>query len=111
VQVKTDQTATFEEMMGKIKAGIAKSDKPDLKQQANAWKVYKSSEGMAGNALYVVVIDPAMPNTEYSFLQVLNSTLTPDEQRAPETQEMYKRYAAAIVSLNRLNVTPLGGGQ
>jgi hypothetical protein len=111
VQVKPDQTATFEEMMSKIKAGIAKSDKPELKQQANAWRVYKSSEGMAGNALYVVVIDPAVPNTEYQFLQVLNNTLTPDEQRAPETQEMYKRYAAAIASLNRLNVSPLGGGQ
>lgn len=111
VQVKPDQTAAFEEMITKIKAGLAKSDKPELKQQATAWRVYHSSEGMQGNALYVVVIDPAVPNTEYQFLQVLNETLTLDQQRAPETQEMYKRYAAAIANMNRLNVTPVGGGQ
>jgi hypothetical protein len=111
VQVKPEQASTFEEMIGKVKAGLAKSDKPELKQQAGAWKVYRANEPMAGNALFVVLIDPAMPNTEYQFLQVLNNTLTPEEQRAPETQEMYKRYAAAIANMNRLNVTPVGGGQ
>lgn len=111
VQVKPDQTAAFEEMITKLKAGLAKSEKPELKQQATAWKVYHSTEGMGGNALYVVVIDPAMPNTEYQFLQVLNDTLSVDQQRAPETQEMYKRFAAAIANMNRLNVTPVAGGQ
>jgi hypothetical protein len=111
VQVKPDQAAAFEEMIGKLRAGLAKSDKPELKQQANSWKVYRANEPMAGNTLFVVVIDPAMPNTEYQFLQVLNNTLTPEEQRSPETQEMYKRYAAAIANMNRLNVTPVGGGQ
>ena len=111
VQVKTDQTAAFEEMMTKLKAGLAKSDKPELKQQASAWKVYKASEPMAGNALYVVVIDPAVPNAEYQFYELLNQTLTEQERRAPETAEMYKRYAAAIATLNKLNLSPVGGGQ
>lgn len=111
VQVKTDQTAAFEEMFVKIKAGLAKSATPELNAMANVWKIYKTAEGMQGNALYVVVVDPAVPGTEYSFLDVLNKTLTPDEQRLPETGEMYKRYAAAIAGLNILNLTPVGGGQ
>jgi len=111
VQVKPDQAATFEEMIAKLKAGVAKSDKPELKAQQNAWRVYKSSEGMQGNTLYVILIDPAVPNTEYQFLEVLNDTLTVDEQRAPETQEMYKRFAASVASMNRINLTPVGGGQ
>jgi hypothetical protein len=111
VQVKTDQTAAFEEMFGKIKAGLAKSQTPELSAMANVWKIYKTAEGMQGNALYVVVVDPAVPGTEYSFLDVLNKTLTPDEQRLPETAEMYKKYAAAIAGLNILNLTPVGGGQ
>jgi len=98
-------------MIAKLKAGVAKSDKPELKAQQNAWRVYKSSEGMQGNTLYVILIDPAVPNTEYQFLEVLNDTLTVDEQRAPETQEMYKRFAASVASMNRLNLTPVGGGQ
>jgi hypothetical protein len=111
VQVKQDQTAAFEEMFAKIKANLAKSATPELSGMANSWKIYKTAEGMQGNALYVVLVDPATPGTEYSFLEVLNKTLTPDEQRAPETAEMYKRYAAAIVGLNKLNLTPVGGGQ
>ena len=110
VQVKSTDTAAFEEMFGKIKAGLAKSATPELKAMADVWKIYKTAEGMQGNALYVVVVDPAVPGTEYSFLDVLNKTLTPDEQRLPETQEMYKRYAAAIAGLNILNLTPVTGG-
>lgn len=110
VQVKTAETAAFEEMFVKIKAGLEKSSIPELKAMANVWKIYKTAEGMQGNALYVVVVDPAVPGTEYSFLDVLNKTLTPDEQRDPATAEMYKKYAAAIVGLNKLNLTPVGGG-
>jgi hypothetical protein len=111
VQVKPDQTGAFEEMITKLKTGLAKSDKPELKQQAAAWHVYKAAEAMQGNTLYVVVIDPAVPNAEYQFYELLHKTLTPEEQRAPETQEMYKKYAAAIASLNKLNITAVGGGQ
>jgi hypothetical protein len=111
VQVKPDQTATFEEMFGKIKSGLAASSDADLKGQANSWHVYKSAEGMGGNALYVVTIDPVMPGNEYSFLQVLHKTLTPEQQRDPATAEMYTKYAAAIVTMNILNISPVGGGQ
>lgn len=107
VQVKLDQTAAFEELMTKLKTGIAKSDKPELKQQVGAWKVYKASEPMQGNALYVVVVDPAVPNAEYQFYEVLNKTLTEAEQRDPQTAEMFKKYAAAIATLNKLNLTPV----
>jgi hypothetical protein len=107
VQVKPDQTAAFEEMFAKLKANLAKSQTPELSGMANSWHIYKTAEGMQGNALYVVLVDPAVPGTEYSFLDVLNKTMTPDEQRAPETQEMYKRFAATIAGLNKLNITPV----
>jgi hypothetical protein len=109
VQVKPDQTAVFEEMFSKLKAGVANT--PDLKAQAGAWKAYKASEPMAGNVLYIVIIDPAVPNGEYQFFEVLQKTLTDEQKRDPATAEMYKKYAAAIASMNKLNVTPIGGGQ
>ena len=108
VQVKPDQTATFEEMMGKIKAGVGNSTDPMVKAQAGSWKYYKASEPAAGNVMYIVVIDPAKADTEYQFLEVLNKTLTDEQKRDPATQEMYKKYAGAIVSMNKLNVTPIG---
>src|SRR4051794_14626687 len=42
--VKQDKTADFEMILGKVKEGLAKSDKPERKQQATGWKVFKASE-------------------------------------------------------------------
>ena len=110
VQIKPDQTAAFEELNSKLKAALATTTDPALKAQGTAWKVYKSAEGMQGNALYVVVIDPASAGTEYNPIDVLFKTMTDDQKRAPETQEMFKRYAAAFAGVNKLNITPVGGG-
>jgi hypothetical protein len=111
VQVKPDQTATFEEMIGKIKSGVASSTDPALKAQAGTWKIYKAAEPAAGgNVMYVVLIDPATANTEYQFFEVIQKTLTDEQKRDPATAELYKKYAAAIAGMNKLNVTPVGGG-
>jgi hypothetical protein len=108
VQVKSDQTAAFEEMMGKIINGVASSTDDKTKAEAGSWKYYKAAEPAAGNVMYVVLIDPAHPDTEYQFLEVLNKTLTDDQKRDPATQDMYKKYAAAIANMNKLNLTPMG---
>ncbi len=111
VQIKTDQTATFEDLIARLKAGLAKSEDATLKQQATGLKFYKASEPMGANALYVVVADPATPNAEYAFLNLLQKTLTADEQRAPETQAMFQKFADAFAGgINKLNLTPVGGG-
>jgi hypothetical protein len=115
VQVKQDQTAVFEELMSKIKSGLAASDISGLKDEAAGLKLYKSSEGMNGNALYVIVADPAVPGGEYSFLDALAKTLTPELQRDPATTEMYKKYFASytadgkVLGFNKLNLTPIAG--
>ena len=58
VQIKPDQTAVFEEMVAKLKAGLAKTEDATLKQQAAGFKVYKTAEPFGANALYVVMIEP-----------------------------------------------------
>jgi hypothetical protein len=108
VQVKPDQTAVFEEMMGKIISGIGNSSDPAIKAEAGGWKYYKAAEPAGSNVMYIVLIDPAQQNTEYQFLEVLNKTMTGDQQRDPATQAMYLKYAAAIASMNKLNLTPAG---
>jgi hypothetical protein len=109
VQVKPDQTAAFEEMMGKIQKGVGSATDEAVKAQAGSWHYYKAAEPAAGNVMYIVLVNPAKANTEYQFLEVLNKTLTDEQKRDPATQEMYKKYAGAIVSMNKLNVTPMGG--
>ena len=109
VQVKPDQTAAFEELMGKLKPALEAATDPALKQQAS-FKVYKAAEGSQGNALYVVVFDPATPGSEYNFLDMFNKTLTPEQQRDPLIVENFKKWANAFAGMNILNLSPVGGG-
>jgi hypothetical protein len=109
VQVKTDQSAAFEELMAKLKPALEGATDPALKAQAS-FKVYKSAEGSQGNALYVVVFDPATPGSEYNFLDMYNKTLTPEQQRDPAMVENFKKWAGAFAGMNILNLSPVGGG-
>jgi len=110
VQIKPDKTADFEEMVGKLKAGFAKTQDATLKQQAAGFKVYKSAEPFGANALYVIQIEPTVPNSEYELFNMLLRTMTPEEQRAEGVKEMWERYAAAFAAgLSKLSLTPIGG--
>ncbi len=108
VPIKPDQTAAFEEFAKKLKAGIGKSEDPTIKQQAAGLKIYKSAEPFGQNALYVIIIDPVVPNAEYELFAMLQKTMTPDELRAPETAEMWTRFQAAFPSgPSRLSLTSI----
>jgi len=108
--IKPDKTADFEEMVGKLKAGFAKTTDETLKKQAAGFKVYKSSEPFGPNRLYVVLLEPTVPSSEYELFNMLLRTMTPEEQRAEGAQEMWKRYADAFAAgLNKLSLVPLGG--
>ena len=108
VPIKPDQTAVFEEMLGKLKAGLAKTSDETLKKQAAGIKFYKGAEPFGGNALYVLTIDPAVAASEYDLFQMLAKTMTDEEKQKPETADMWKRYVAAFASgLNKISLTPL----
>jgi hypothetical protein len=107
VTVKADQTAAFEEMVAKLRTQTAASTDANIKA-AGTVRVYKAaSPGAGGNAFYVMLYEPTTPGIEYSWLDVINSTLTDEQKRDPATQEMYKRFAGAVVSTNILNITEI----
>jgi len=107
VQVKPDQTKAFEEMITKLKSGTAASSDPDIKQQANV-RAYRSAEpGPGGNVFYILLYDPATAGAEYNWLDVINKTLTPEQQRDPATRDMYARFAASVATMNILNLTEI----
>jgi hypothetical protein len=109
VPIKPGETAAFEEFAAKLKAGLAKSQDPVLKQQAAGFKIYKAAEPFGANALYVVTLEPVVPNAEYELFDMLRRTMTPEELRAPEAAAMWKRYADAFASgPSRLSLTPIG---
>src|SRR3954467_8250932 len=88
--IKPDKTADFEAVMTKLKEALQKSPKPERKQQAASWKVFKSPEpAQNGNVLYVFVIDPAVKDADYTVSTILAEVFP------QEVQTLYKQYAEA----------------
>jgi hypothetical protein len=72
IQVKPGQEATFEEAWAFIKAGLEKSDKPELQAHAKTMNLLKLNVEMPPEQPrpYVVVLDPPSP-VSYDFVQML----------------------------------------
>lgn len=99
--IKSDKTADFEAVMNKVKEALNKSDKPERKQQAQSWKVFKSPDpAQGGNVLYVFVVDPAVKGADYTVSNILA------EAFPQEVQGLYKQYAEAYATgQNFVNLT------
>jgi len=91
--IKPDKTTDFEAVMTKLKEALQKSEKPERKQQAASWKVFKSPEpAQNGNVLYVFIIDPSVKGADYTVSTILA------EAFPQEVQTLYKQYADAYAS-------------
>ena len=91
--IKPDKTADFEAVVAKLKEALAKSDKPERKEQAKSWQVFKSPDPAAGgNVLYVFLINPAVKGADYTVSNILA------EAFPTEVQTLYKQYAEAYAS-------------
>jgi hypothetical protein len=60
ILIKPEKTADFELVLNKLKEALAKSDKPERKQQAAGWKIFKSTQMAQGSAVYIMRIDPVV---------------------------------------------------
>jgi hypothetical protein len=97
VAIKPDKTADFEKILAKLQEGLAKSDKPERKQQAAGWKVMRLAKPLPdGNVAYVHIINPVVPGADYTVMQALYD-MYPDERQA--LYEMYRGAFAANLSL------------
>jgi len=101
--IKPDKTADFEMVMGKLKEALMKSEKPERKQQAAGWKVFKSPDPAGANTLYVFVVDPALKGADYQVSNIIAEAFP-----AAEANDILKKYADAfaqgmnIVNLNMI---------
>jgi len=100
--IKPDKTADFEMIMGKLKEGLQKSEKPELKQQAAGWKVFKSADKAGENFLYVYVIDPSVKGADYTVANIIA------EAFPAEANDLLKKYAECYAQgMNILNLIAL----
>lgn len=97
--VKSDLAADFEAYMTKVKEALAKSTKPEYKQMAAGWKMFKGLEGAEpGRVLYVAVIDPAVKGVDYDPLKILK------EVDPTVDATMRPKIIAAVEGVNKLNL-------
>ena len=100
--IKADKTADFEMVIGKLKEALAKSDKPQRKEQAVGWKFFKAAEpGPGGSVIYVSLTAPAVKGADYSVSNILAEAFPTD------ALALYKTYSEAYgsPSQNILNLT------
>ncbi|MBS1818733.1 MAG: hypothetical protein JSU08_12440 [Acidobacteria bacterium] len=91
--IKADQTGAYEELVAKLKEGLQKSDKPERKQMAESWKIYKAAEpGPNGSVIYVSIITPVVKGQDYSIVTLLGEAF-PTDARA-----LYDKYVAAFTT-------------
>jgi hypothetical protein len=105
--IKADKTADFEMVMNRTKEALGKSAKPERKQQAANWKVFKSADaGPGGTVTYVMVIDPAIKDADYNIINILNEVFP------AELQALFKTYtesfASGLIPINLAPVVDLG---
>ncbi len=78
--IKPDKTADFEDLMNKLKEGLAKTDAPEAKQQAAGMKLFKNTAANPAVAVYMLVADPVVKDVEYWFLSILYKAFPNDAQ-------------------------------
>ncbi len=101
--IKADAVADYEAAMGKVKDALAKSEKPDRKQQAANWKWFKAAEpGPNGAAIYVWYINPAVMGADYNMFLILN------EGFPQEAAGIYDKLKDAFVAQQKFSLTSKG---
>lgn len=92
VLIKPDKGSDYEAVIAKLKEAVQKTDKPELKQAAAGWKIYKSdAPGPNGNLLYLHMIDPPVSTFDYGVMKVLY------EAFPAEAQAIFTQYKEAFV--------------
>ena len=103
-QIKADRTEDFDWIMGRLKTAMQKSAEPKHVEMAKGIQVYKSTDAPAnGNVTYVVMVNPAVKDSDYSMQTLLKLLYAafPEEQ-----QEIYKRVSGAFGGgTSRVNLT------
>ena len=86
ILIKPDKTADFEAVLAKVKESLAKSEKPERKQQAASWTVFKANQAVNGNAAYIMFINPVVKGQEYDISRLIAEVFP------VEVKEFFEKY-------------------
>ncbi|MEX2270198.1 MAG: hypothetical protein WD690_01915 [Vicinamibacterales bacterium] len=109
--IKAANTADFEMVLGRLREALQKSENPARRQQAAAWKVYKSADPpqptecpdgtQCPAIMYIFVFEKAIPGVDYDPVKILS------EAFPTEVTALYEKLKLAYVTLNKAGMTML----
>lgn len=98
--IKADKAADFEKVIGKLHEALANSDKPERKQQAAGWKIYKAADpGPNGTVLYINFLSPTLKGADYTISKILAEVFP------QEVQQLFPLYRDAFAGLARAELS------
>ena len=82
LRVNAGKDADYEKVIATLKDALAKSPRPEAKQQLAGWKVIKNSANQPdGSSLYVHIITPVVKDADYSITHLVYDVVKdPTEQ-------------------------------
>jgi len=111
ISFTADAAQAFEQALGKAKDQIAKSDKPELKTQAQHWRVVKAAPQPDGTVAFIFIIDQTTPNASYNPFVILSNAGLDQQVYASEVTPLFTRVNAGIKGLSPMEgtFTDMGG--
>jgi hypothetical protein len=108
-QVAATRVADFERLIGYVQDALAKTTNATLRNQAKGWRFYKDlGAGPNGDALFVFMLDPAVPCVDYALGPILAEAY-PDPAQLTEIWNLYRssvRGGGTIMNLVPVEVKP-----
>jgi hypothetical protein len=78
--VRPDKTADFEHVLERFRMVLEASEDPIRRQQAENWRVFKSSDpGPNGSVLYVGFMEPVLKGSNYNIADIMADELPEEE--------------------------------
>jgi hypothetical protein len=105
-QVRPTKLADFEAAVSALRRAMLNSQNQTTRKQAEGWRFYRAAEPMSGNALYIFLLDPAVPNADYRVEPILYAELP----KADATRVIRQFVESIATQQNRLTLTPHGTG-
>lgn len=90
--VNADKVADYEKVIATLKDALAKSPRPEAKEQLAGWKIIKNSQNQPdGSPLYVHIITP-VKDADYSITNIVYEVVTDPMERT----NFYNLYRGAL---------------
>jgi hypothetical protein len=89
VAIKADKTADYEQVLAKLKEALAKSEKPEAKQQLAGWRVMQGVKNpQTGDIIYTHIITP-VPGADYTIMTNIYDAF-PDPMVRQQVYDLYR---------------------